>query len=64
MAKNNAANEKIVGEFQKLRNEQRNLVTNISQLEMDLKEHKLVENCLVIFYFRMTTSCTNCFFCQ
>lgn len=34
------ANEKIIAEFQKMRNEQRNLVSNISQLELDLKEHK------------------------
>lgn len=33
-------NEKIVAEFQSLRNEQRNLVNNLNTLEMDLKEHK------------------------
>lgn len=32
--------EKIVAEFQQLRNEQRNLVNNLNTLEMDLKEHK------------------------
>lgn len=32
--------EKIIAEFQALRNEQRNLVNNIATLEMDLKEHK------------------------
>lgn len=30
----------IINEFQHLRNEQRNLVTNITKLEVDLKEHK------------------------
>lgn len=39
MAKNQ---EKIIAEFQQLRNEQRNLVNNISKLEVDLKEHKCV----------------------
>lgn len=37
MAKNQ---EQIIAEFQQLRNEQRNLVTNIAKLEVDLKEHK------------------------
>lgn len=32
--------EQIIAEFQQLRNEQRNLVTNITKLEVDLKEHK------------------------
>lgn len=32
--------EQIIAEFQHLRNEQRNLVTNITKLEVDLKEHK------------------------
>lgn len=31
---------KILGELQSLRNEQRNIVGNISSLELDLKEHK------------------------
>lgn len=31
---------KIINELQALRNEQRNIVNNISTLEMDLKEHK------------------------
>lgn len=35
--------ERVVQEFTVLRNEQRNLVTNISKLEVDLKEHKYVE---------------------
>lgn len=39
-AKNTKAMEKIVGEFQSLRNEQRNYINNLSTLEMDLKEHK------------------------
>lgn len=33
-------NEKLIAEFQQLRNEQRNLVNNLNTLEMDLKEHK------------------------
>ncbi|XP_037938401.1 probable prefoldin subunit 2 isoform X2 [Teleopsis dalmanni] len=41
-AKDAKANEKIVGEFQQLRNEQRNLINNLNTLEMDLKEHKTV----------------------
>lgn len=32
--------EKIIGEFNMLRNEQRNFINNLSTLEMDLKEHK------------------------
>lgn len=46
MASNEAAStvpknqEQIIAEFQHLRNEQRNLVTNITKLEVDLKEHK------------------------
>lgn len=39
-AKAPKSNEKVVAEFQALRNEQRNLVNNIATLEMDLKEHK------------------------
>lgn len=31
---------KILNELQSLRNEQRNVVNNISTLELDLKEHK------------------------
>lgn len=34
--------EKIIGDFQILRNEQRNLASKLSTLEMDLKEHKTV----------------------
>lgn len=41
-AKEAKLNEKIIGEFQQLRNEQRNLVNNLNTLEMDLKEHKYV----------------------
>lgn len=33
-------NEKLIAEFQQLRNEQRNLVNNLNTLEMDLNEHK------------------------
>lgn len=39
-AKAAKTNEKVIAEFQTLRNEQRNLVNNIATLEMDLKEHK------------------------
>nr|ACH56876.1 molecular chaperone prefoldin subunit 2 [Simulium vittatum] len=35
-------NEEILAEFQSLRNQQRNLVYNLNQLEIDLKEHKTV----------------------
>ena len=38
--KDSKLNEKIVADFQQLRNEQRNLINNLSTLEMDLKEHK------------------------
>lgn len=38
--KESKMNEKVVAEFQQLRNEQRNLVNNLNTLEMDLKEHK------------------------
>jgi prefoldin subunit 2 len=40
--KNNqkSAQEEIFTQFQQLRNEQRNLVNNLSTLELDLKEHK------------------------
>lgn len=31
---------KILNELQQLRSEQRNIVSNISTLELDLKEHK------------------------
>jgi prefoldin subunit 2 len=34
------SNEEILAEFQSLRNQQRNLVYNLNQLEIDLKEHK------------------------
>lgn len=33
-------NEEIFAGFQGLRNEQRNLVNKLSELEMDLNEHK------------------------
>lgn len=39
-AKGGKSNEKVIAQFQAMRNEQRNLVSNISQLELDLKEHK------------------------
>lgn len=32
--------EEIFAEFQNLRTQQRNLVTNLNTLELDLKEHK------------------------
>ncbi len=35
-------NEEVISEFQNLRNQQRNLVNNLSTLELDLKEHKWV----------------------
>lgn len=40
--KNNqkSAQEEIIAMFQQLRNEQRNLVNNLTTLELDLKEHK------------------------
>ncbi|XP_055911038.1 probable prefoldin subunit 2 [Eupeodes corollae] len=41
-AKDQKPNEKIIQEFQLLRNEQRSLVDNLNTLEMDLKEHKTV----------------------
>lgn len=34
------AQEEIYSQFMALRNEQRNLVNNLSTLELDLKEHK------------------------
>ncbi|XP_065359454.1 probable prefoldin subunit 2 [Calliphora vicina] len=40
--KDSKMNEKLIAEFQQLRNEQRNLVNNLNTLEMDLKEHKTV----------------------
>ncbi|XP_013104011.1 probable prefoldin subunit 2 [Stomoxys calcitrans] len=40
--KESKMNEKVVAEFQQLRNEQRNLVNNLNTLEMDIKEHKTV----------------------
>lgn len=36
------ATEEIYSQFMALRNEQRNLVNNLSTLELDLKEHKWV----------------------
>lgn len=36
------AQEEIYSQFMNLRNEQRNLVNNLSTLELDLKEHKYV----------------------
>lgn len=46
MAAEQSKNEKeyarIINELQSLRNEQRNIVNNISTLELDLKEHKWV----------------------
>lgn len=39
-SKNDKEYAKIVNELQSLRNEQRNIVNNISTLELDLKEHK------------------------
>ncbi|KAG5677156.1 hypothetical protein PVAND_006937 [Polypedilum vanderplanki] len=36
------AQEEVFTQFQQLRNEQRNLVNNLSTLELDLKEHKTV----------------------
>lgn len=39
-AKESKMNEKLLAEFQQLRNDQRNLVNNLNTLEMDLKEHK------------------------
>jgi prefoldin subunit 2 len=38
--KKNSAQEEIYTQFMNLRNEQRNLVNNLSTLELDLKEHK------------------------
>lgn len=36
----NKGQEEVFNQFQLLRNEQRNLVNNLSTLELDLKEHK------------------------
>lgn len=52
--------EEIYSEFQLLRNQQRNLVTNLTTLEMDLKEHKYnllkfsfkMKNYSFFFFFR------------
>ncbi|XP_055376224.1 probable prefoldin subunit 2 [Condylostylus longicornis] len=41
-AKAQKKQEKIIGDFQILRNEQRNLASKLTTLEMDLKEHKTV----------------------
>lgn len=35
-----AQQEKIIADFQTMRNEQRNLATKLNTLEMELKEHK------------------------
>lgn len=34
------SNEEVVAQFQMMRNEQRNMADNVSQYEMDLKEHR------------------------
>lgn len=39
-SKTEKEHQKILSELQALRNEQRNIVSNISTLELDLKEHK------------------------
>lgn len=39
-SKNDKEYTKILNDLQSLRNEQRNIVNNISTLELDLKEHK------------------------
>lgn len=39
-SKNEKDHQKILSELQALRSEQRNIVSNISTLELDLKEHK------------------------
>lgn len=39
-SKSEKEHQKILSELNTLRNEQRNIVGNISQLELDLKEHK------------------------
>lgn len=41
-AQKKSAQEEIYSQFMNLRNEQRNLVNNLSTLELDLKEHKTV----------------------
>jgi len=41
-SKASKTSEKIIAEFQTLRNEQRNLANNLHTLESDLKEHKTV----------------------
>lgn len=38
--RNEKERQKILGDLQTLRNEQRNIVNNISTLEQELKEHK------------------------
>ncbi|XP_030571367.1 probable prefoldin subunit 2 [Drosophila novamexicana] len=40
--KGQMSQEKIVAQFQQLRNEQRNLANSLNTLEMDLREHKTV----------------------
>lgn len=42
--RNKSAQEEIYSIFMGLRNEQRNLVNNLSTLELDLKEHKWVSS--------------------
>lgn len=39
-SKSEKEHAKILNELQSLRNDQRNIVSNISSLELDLKEHK------------------------
>lgn len=39
-SKNEKEHAKILNDLNTLRNEQRNIVSTISQLELDLKEHK------------------------
>jgi len=41
------AHDEIYSQFMNLRNEQRNLVNNLSTLELDLKEHKTVIETLI-----------------
>lgn len=40
IAKGTKSHEQVVAEFQTLRSDQRKMVSNIAQLELDLKEHK------------------------
>lgn len=41
-SRNDKEHMKVLNELQALRNEQRNIVSTISTLELDLKEHKWV----------------------